>query len=95
MIFFVFQTELSQTLQALSEKAKAETEFIQKLKAMTERIPVSFIILIYCQVWNLVIFEGLLCGQGIRLWDVILGAQGLNQLIKVLVKFSMEVRYDQ
>jgi len=33
--------ELSQTLQALSEKAKTETEFIQKLKAMTERIPVS------------------------------------------------------
>ncbi|XP_052770156.1 E3 ubiquitin-protein ligase TRIM9-like isoform X3 [Mya arenaria] len=33
------KTELSQTLQALSEKAKTETEFIQKLKAMTERIP--------------------------------------------------------
>ena len=28
-------------LQALSEKAKAETQFIQQLKAMTERIPVS------------------------------------------------------
>ena len=28
-------------LQALSEKAKAETQFIQQLKAMADRIPVS------------------------------------------------------
>ena len=30
-------------LQALSEKAKAETQFIQQLKAMTELIPVSMV----------------------------------------------------
>ena len=28
-------------LQALSEKAKAETQFIQQLKVMADRIPVS------------------------------------------------------
>ena len=37
----LFQSELSQMLQVLSEKAKAETQFIQQLKAMADRIPVS------------------------------------------------------
>ena len=31
-------------LQALSEKAKAETQFIQQLKSMAEIIPVSILI---------------------------------------------------
>ncbi|XP_076365257.1 E3 ubiquitin-protein ligase TRIM9-like isoform X2 [Tachypleus tridentatus] len=33
------KTELSQTLQALSERAKGATEFIQKLKVMVDKIP--------------------------------------------------------
>ena len=37
-----FQTELSQSLQSLSEKAKAGTEFIQGLKAMTDKVHVSY-----------------------------------------------------
>ena len=37
----IFQTELSQSLQSLSEKAKAGTEFIQGLKAMTDKVHVS------------------------------------------------------
>ena len=38
---YFFQTELSQSLQSLSEKAKAGTEFIQGLKAMTDKVHVS------------------------------------------------------
>ncbi|XP_013776300.1 E3 ubiquitin-protein ligase TRIM9-like [Limulus polyphemus] len=33
------KTELSQNLQALSEKAKGATEFIQKLKGMVDKVP--------------------------------------------------------
>ncbi|XP_052272282.1 E3 ubiquitin-protein ligase TRIM9-like isoform X3 [Dreissena polymorpha] len=54
------KTELSQTLQSLSEKAKTETEFIQKLKAMTERIPP-----------NCVDFEALVVAQCDSLIDAI------------------------
>lgn len=39
--FFIFQTELSHGLQSLSEKAKAGTEFIQRLKGMSEKVHVS------------------------------------------------------
>jgi len=35
------QTELSQLLQALSEKAKSGTEFIHRLKCMAEHVQVS------------------------------------------------------
>jgi hypothetical protein len=38
---FFFQTELSQNLQQLSEKARSTTEFIQRLKGMTDRVNVS------------------------------------------------------
>jgi hypothetical protein len=34
-------TELSHGLQSLSEKAKAGTEFIQRLKGMSEKVHVS------------------------------------------------------
>ncbi|XP_046388042.1 E3 ubiquitin-protein ligase TRIM9, partial [Ischnura elegans] len=34
----IFQTELSQNLQQLSEKAKSTTEFIQRLKGMAEKV---------------------------------------------------------
>ena len=44
VISICFQTELSQMLQALSEKAKAETQFIQQLKSMAEIIPVSILL---------------------------------------------------
>ncbi|KAM7289255.1 long-chain-fatty-acid--CoA ligase 3 [Ixodes scapularis] len=37
-LLFSSQTELSQNLQALSEKAKTATEFIQGLKGMSERV---------------------------------------------------------
>ena len=37
-------------LQALSEKAKAETQFIQQLKAMTDRIPVSTHLILLCML---------------------------------------------
>jgi tripartite motif-containing protein 9/67 len=36
-----FQTELSQNLQQLSEKARSTTEFIQRLKGMTDKVNVS------------------------------------------------------
>ena len=39
----LFQTELSQSLQSLSEKAKTGTEFIQGLKAMTDKVHVSIV----------------------------------------------------
>lgn len=35
------QTELSQNLQQLSEKAKSTTEFIQRLKNMSDAVSVS------------------------------------------------------
>lgn len=38
---FPFQTELSQNLQQLSEKAKSTTEFIQRLKTMSDAVSVS------------------------------------------------------
>ena len=37
-------------LQALSEKAKAETQFIQQLKAMADRIPVSTHLILLCML---------------------------------------------
>ncbi len=37
----LFQTEMSQLLQTLSEKAKSGTEFIQKLKVQEGRVQVS------------------------------------------------------
>ena len=37
-------------LQALSEKAKAETQFIQQLKAMADRIPVSTHLTLLCML---------------------------------------------
>ena len=42
LVSFYFQTDLSQLLQSLSEKAKAGTEFIQKLKAHEGRVQVRF-----------------------------------------------------
>ena len=42
LLSFYFQTDLSQLLQSLSEKAKAGTEFIQKLKAHEGRVQVRF-----------------------------------------------------
>lgn len=41
LIFLLFQTELSQNLQQLSEKARSTTEFIQRLKGMSDKINVS------------------------------------------------------
>lgn len=41
IFFFIFQLELSQILQSLSEKAKVGTEFIQSLKSMTDKVHVS------------------------------------------------------
>lgn len=35
------QTELSQNLQQLSERARSTTEFIQRLKGMTDKVHVS------------------------------------------------------
>lgn len=40
-ITFPFQTELSLNLQQLSEKAKSTTEFIQRLKNMSDAVAVS------------------------------------------------------
>lgn len=39
--FFHFQTELSHNLQQLSERAKSTTEFIQRLKGMSDKVNVS------------------------------------------------------
>lgn len=44
MIFlFLFQTELSHNLQQLSERAKSTTEFIQRLKGMSDKVNVSIL----------------------------------------------------
>ncbi len=46
-----FQTDLSQLLQQLSEKARVGTEFIQKLKAMADVVQVGqFPQLLYLQI---------------------------------------------
>lgn len=39
--YFFLQTELSQTLQVLSEKLKAGTELLSRLKAMPDKVQVS------------------------------------------------------
>lgn len=39
--FFFFQTELSHNLQQLSERARSTTEFIQRLKGMSDKVNVS------------------------------------------------------
>lgn len=39
--FTLLQTELSQNLQQLSERARSTTEFIQRLKGMTDKVHVS------------------------------------------------------
>ena len=39
--FLLLQTELSQNLQQLSERARSTTEFIQRLKGMTDKVHVS------------------------------------------------------
>lgn len=42
LFFLVFlQTELSHNLQQLSEKARSTTEFIQRLKGMSDKVTVS------------------------------------------------------
>lgn len=42
MLFFaLFQTELSHNLQQLSERARSTTEFIQRLKGMSDKVNVS------------------------------------------------------
>ena len=41
IMFLSSQTELSQQLQQLSEKAKGGTDFIQRLKGQTEKVNVS------------------------------------------------------
>lgn len=41
-VLFLFQTELSLNLQQLSEKARSTTEFIQRLKGMTDKVNVSW-----------------------------------------------------
>jgi hypothetical protein len=47
--FFVhLQTELSHNLQQLSEKARSTTEFIQRLKGMSDKVTVSFILFYLC-----------------------------------------------
>ncbi|KAJ8672536.1 hypothetical protein QAD02_003795 [Eretmocerus hayati] len=38
MLCLLFQTELSQNLQQLSERARSTTEFIQRLKRMTDKV---------------------------------------------------------
>lgn len=38
---YLFQTELSQNLQQLSEKARSTTEFIHRLKGMSDKVTVS------------------------------------------------------
>lgn len=38
---FFFQTELSHNLQQLSERARSTTEFIQRLKGMSDKVNVS------------------------------------------------------
>lgn len=40
-LLFMLQTELSQNLQQLSERARSTTEFIQRLKGMTDKVHVS------------------------------------------------------
>lgn len=37
------QTELSQNLQQLSEKARSTTEFIHRLKGMSDKVTVIFL----------------------------------------------------
>nr|CAD7589224.1 unnamed protein product [Timema genevievae] len=41
VMFVCSQTELSQNLQQLSEKARSTTEFIQRLKGMADKVNVS------------------------------------------------------
>ena len=41
LLFFPFQTELSHNLQQLSEKARSTTEFIHRLKGMSDKVTVS------------------------------------------------------
>lgn len=43
----MFQTELSQSLQHLSEQAKAMTEYIQLVKGSGDKINVSIIDIFY------------------------------------------------
>lgn len=38
---YLFQTELSHNLQQLSERARSTTEFIQRLKGMSDKVNVS------------------------------------------------------
>jgi hypothetical protein len=38
-----FQTELSHNLQQLSEKARSTTEFIHRLKGMSDKVTVSVV----------------------------------------------------
>lgn len=40
IFLFLFQTELSHNLQQLSEKARSTTEFIQRLKGMSDKVTV-------------------------------------------------------
>ena len=47
----VLQTELSHGLQSLSEKAKAGTEFIHRLKGMSEKVHVSCISMVTFSRW--------------------------------------------
>lgn len=44
-LLLLLQTELSQNLQQLSERARSTTEFIQRLKGMTDKVHVSINIL--------------------------------------------------
>lgn len=41
MLVSIFQTELSHNLQQLSERARSTTEFIQRLKGMSDKVNVS------------------------------------------------------
>lgn len=43
-LLFSLQTELSHNLQHLSEKARSTTEFIQRLKGMSDKVTVSLLL---------------------------------------------------
>lgn len=53
--FLLFQTELSHNLQQLSERAKSTTEFIQRLKGMSDKVNVSTNTVSFC-LWYFFIF---------------------------------------
>jgi hypothetical protein len=42
-LLFFLQTELSHNLQHLSEKARSTTEFIHRLKGMSDKVTVSLL----------------------------------------------------